>query len=121
MSLYPLIKVDIDFKVFPFIIYFGPIIFELTTYFHTNSVIEDISMKVCPKGQAYVTCGKECAKTCSNLHLPCSKKTCEDGCVCPQGQVFDNGKCIYPDECPCHRGGKSYKKGETYHQDCNTW
>ncbi|XP_028403857.1 mucin-2-like isoform X2 [Dendronephthya gigantea] len=75
---------------------------------------------VCPKGQAWVPCGKECAKTCKNLHLPCSKTLCEEGCVCPQGQVLHNGDCVNPEQCPCHRGGRSYKNGETYQQDCNT-
>ena len=100
--------------------FIGTHAFVFVKHFIPNKLLE-ISRKLCPKGQAYVTCGKECAKTCSNLHIPCSKKWCEDGCVCPEGQVLHEGKCVAPDQCPCHRGGRSYKNGETYQQDCNTW
>lgn len=48
---------------------------------------------------------------------------CRPGCQCKKGYMLDTvaKKCIKPEECPCHHGGRSYPDGETMQEDCNTW
>ena len=32
-----------------------------------------------------------------------------------------DGRCVSPDECPCHHGGRLYRPNDTIVHDCNTW
>ncbi|XP_077125438.1 SCO-spondin-like [Ranitomeya variabilis] len=61
-----------------------------------------------------------CLLTCENQEL---NKTCSDsgdGCVCPDGTLFMMGRCLPPEECPCHHHGKLYHTNETINKNCNT-
>lgn len=52
--------------------------------------------------------------TCKNMHTNehFSPTVCHAGCNCKTGYVLDskNKKCVKPNECPCHHGGRSYKE-----------
>ncbi|XP_069586533.1 SCO-spondin-like [Ranitomeya imitator] len=61
-----------------------------------------------------------CLLTCENQEL---NKTCSDsgdGCMCPDGTLFMMGRCLPPEECPCHHHGKLYHTNETINKNCNT-
>lgn len=32
-----------------------------------------------------------------------------------------DGRCVSPEECPCHHGGRLYWPNDTIVWDCNTW
>lgn len=38
------------------------------------------------------------------------------GVLCQQ-----DGRCVSPEECPCHHGGRLYQPNDTIVRDCNTW
>ncbi|KAM9306065.1 SCO-spondin-like, partial [Gastrophryne carolinensis] len=61
-----------------------------------------------------------CLLTCDNLN---HSRTCPealDGCVCPGGTVFLRGRCVPPEDCPCHHHGGTYLPNQTIAKDCNT-
>lgn len=62
--------------------------------------------------------------TCKNMHSNegFSPAVCHAGCKCKEGFVLDtkSKRCVRPEQCPCHHGGKSYKENETVQSDCNT-
>ncbi|KAG9491060.1 hypothetical protein GDO78_006427 [Eleutherodactylus coqui] len=63
--------------------------------------------------------GTECAKTCENYEAECMSSKCTSGCMCPDGMVRHNNRCIFPHKCPCRHAGKDYAPGESVDQDCN--
>ncbi|KAG8579776.1 hypothetical protein GDO81_011049 [Engystomops pustulosus] len=64
--------------------------------------------------------GTECAQTCENYGTDCMIKKCTSGCMCPDGMVRHNNRCILPQKCPCRHAGNDYAPGESVIQDCNT-
>ncbi|CAI9610430.1 unnamed protein product, partial [Staurois parvus] len=64
--------------------------------------------------------GTECTKTCQNYEFECLTPYCISGCLCPEGMVRHNSRCIYPSRCPCTHAGKEYAPGESVEIDCNT-
>lgn len=73
----------------------------------------------------FTTCEPVEPVTCKNMHSQdfFSASVCHAGCKCKEGYVLDtkSKKCVRPQECPCHHGGKSYKENSTVVNDCNTW
>ncbi|XP_068629642.1 hemocytin [Battus philenor] len=72
----------------------------------------------------FTTCELQEPLTCKNMHLPPSTtpSECRPGCQCKKGFVLDtgSGKCVQPQNCPCHHGGRSYADGEKMQEECNT-
>ncbi|XP_075066326.1 von Willebrand factor [Mixophyes fleayi] len=64
--------------------------------------------------------GVECTKTCQNYEFECLSSGCISGCMCPEGMVRHNSRCIFPDKCPCFHAGKEYAPGQSVDIDCNT-
>lgn len=54
-------------------------------------------------------------------YVPVVSVECKSGCVCKRGLVLDSltQKCIEPEMCGCHHGGKSYQNGEHIKAECN--
>lgn len=57
-----------------------------------------------------------------NTYLSTSAAECRSGCVCRPGYVLDSyeKKCVKPQDCACHHGGKSYKDGDQIQHECNS-
>lgn len=73
----------------------------------------------CSGGRVYMPCGPKIESSCwteKELNI----ENCEEGCFCPEGTVAYEGKCIYPDECPCRLRGKLFQPGKIVQKDCNT-
>ncbi|XP_066254573.1 hemocytin [Euwallacea similis] len=72
----------------------------------------------------FTTCEDVEPVTCKNMHTNehFSPTVCHAGCKCKEGYVLDskNKKCVKPNECPCHHGGRSYKEKSIVQSDCNT-
>lgn len=77
----------------------------------------------CAANQVWKPTGKECARTCSNLHVPCLAKDSKAGCRCEGNLAWDETKkkCVHPWQCPCHYQGRSYPEGSKFKHDCNEW
>ena len=54
----------------------------------------------CPPGMVYQQCGPLCPQTCDNIGTSNCLGGCAEGCFCPDGQVFLNGRCVNPIACP---------------------
>uniref|UniRef100_A0A3P8V8E3 SCO-spondin n=1 Tax=Cynoglossus semilaevis TaxID=244447 RepID=A0A3P8V8E3_CYNSE len=69
---------------------------------------------------------RSCLVTCSSLDLSGQQpgqSSCKEslsGCVCPQGTVLLDDRCVLPEECPCHHNGRLYYSNDTITKDCNT-
>ncbi|KAF3703311.1 SCO-spondin Precursor [Channa argus] len=73
---------------------------------------------------------RSCLLTCSSLDPPgleqgysVAQSGCKEplsDCVCPQGTVLLEDRCVLPDECPCHHNGRLYYTNDTITKDCNT-
>uniref|UniRef100_A0A8C0KND2 von Willebrand factor n=1 Tax=Canis lupus dingo TaxID=286419 RepID=A0A8C0KND2_CANLU len=74
---------------------------------------------VCPADNPRAE-GLECAKTCQNYDLQCMSTGCVSGCLCPQGMVRHENRCVALERCPCFHQGQEYAPGETVKIDCNT-
>ncbi|XP_063157945.1 SCO-spondin-like [Candoia aspera] len=57
----------------------------------------------CPGGQVYSECANSCPYSCSGLRpeTQCLQEECQPGCICPPGQVLQDGLCVPPEECRC--------------------
>ncbi|CAL8243638.1 unnamed protein product [Lota lota] len=76
--------------------------------------------KQCPSDLQYRECISCCPATC-NLERMCidSKLVCLDGCYCPAGLIYEDGRCVSPSDCPCEYHGMLYPTGQTVQEDCN--
>ncbi|XP_024909406.1 otogelin isoform X2 [Cynoglossus semilaevis] len=76
--------------------------------------------KQCPAGLQYRECISCCPDSCS-LERTCidSKLTCLDGCYCPDGLIYEDGRCVTPSDCPCEYHGMFYPSGQTLQEECN--
>ncbi|KAM4677962.1 LOW QUALITY PROTEIN: SCO-spondin-like [Discoglossus pictus] len=61
-----------------------------------------------------------CLRSCDTLDQNTTCSDTMDGCVCPAGTVLLEGRCVPPEDCPCHHHGKFYQPNETIMKDCNT-
>ncbi|XP_015268441.1 PREDICTED: SCO-spondin [Gekko japonicus] len=58
----------------------------------------------CGGGQVSFPCGKPCPRTCEDLHpdTTCLESLqCQPVCACPEGQLLQDGACIWPAQCRC--------------------
>lgn len=86
----------------------------------------DMTKKCSPaNNEVFTTCEPTEPVTCKNMHLNIgsSPAICRPGCKCKDGYVLDVmlKKCVSPEKCSCHHGGKSYNDGDKIKEDCNTW
>ena len=58
-----------------------------------------ISAIQCPPGMVYQQCGPLCPQTCDNIGIINCQGGCTEGCFCPHGKVFHDGRCIEPLTC----------------------
>ncbi|XP_072707738.1 SCO-spondin-like [Ciconia boyciana] len=72
----------------------------------------------CPGGLVHAP--GSCLRRCDSAEPNGTCAGIADGCVCPPGTVFLDGRCVSPDECPCHHGGRLYRPNDTIVHDCNT-
>ncbi|XP_028306522.1 otogelin-like protein isoform X2 [Gouania willdenowi] len=87
---------------------------------------DSVEVGECPEGKVYQSCSEQrggvaCAPTCRNLmlNLTCPPNTpCIPGCFCPPGLVLHQGKCYYPESCPCAWLGLEYLPGESVETPC---
>lgn len=79
----------------------------------------------CEYGSTYNQCGTTCQKTCFNKEVieKCEDNQCIEGCFCPSDMVMDqDGKCVYPADCPCKENGIIYFSGQKFSKsDCQEW
>ncbi|XP_053978189.1 hemocytin [Hylaeus volcanicus] len=81
----------------------------------------DTCPMVCNNGRVYMPCGPETESSCwTGVERKLNPDSCEEGCFCPKGTVAHEGRCIYPDECPCRLRGKLFEPGKSVQKDCNT-
>nr|XP_045016023.1 SCO-spondin [Jaculus jaculus] len=73
---------------------------------------------LCPQELIYAP--GACLFTCDS---PGTNRSCPaggtDGCVCPPGTVFLDGRCVPPELCPCRHSGQWYPPNATIQEDCN--
>jgi len=57
----------------------------------------------CPVNMVYQACVSECQPTCADkTGADCMEdETCEEGCACIEGYVYDGETCVRPDMCGC--------------------
>lgn len=83
----------------------------------------------CTGGRVYLSCGPPVQLACGSANTddydkPSQQidlKTCMEGCFCPTGTLYHDGKCVTKEECPCRLRGKQFAPGSTIPKDCNTW
>ncbi|KAH7974635.1 hypothetical protein HPB49_017605 [Dermacentor silvarum] len=75
----------------------------------------------CDGGSEYRECGPACRATCADREPACALSQCASGCHCPEGLLWDNGRCVEPSQCACTFRDRKYQAGEQIDQDCNTW
>ncbi|CAG2104699.1 unnamed protein product [Medioppia subpectinata] len=73
----------------------------------------------CPSGSTFSTCTSACRRTCNHSHhneTNCRQRKCRPGCMCPIGQVWHNGVCIYKQLCPKHHN-TTRQSIDTFHEN----
>ncbi|XP_043259225.1 hemocytin isoform X1 [Colletes gigas] len=81
----------------------------------------DTCPMLCNNGRVYMPCGPEAEPSCwTGIEGKLNADRCEEGCFCPTGTVAHEGRCIYPDECPCRLRGKLFQPGKSVQKNCNT-
>ncbi|KAM9572871.1 SCO-spondin-like [Guaruba guarouba] len=73
---------------------------------------------LCPGGLIHAP--GSCLRRCDSAEPNGTCAGIADGCVCPPGTVFLDGRCVSPAECPCQHGGRLYRPNDTIIRDCNT-
>ena len=76
---------------------------------------DDFCPVTCPDGFIFSECGSLCPATCQSpvpniLDSYCTSD-CFPTCVCPDGLVENDGKCIEKKECPCIHQNNWYDSG----------
>ncbi|XP_065813942.1 IgGFc-binding protein [Labrus bergylta] len=79
----------------------------------------------CGANSHYEVCASPCQPTCSGLSIPddCDEDDpCTEDCVCDDGYILSNDKCVPVAECGCQDGGQYYQDGQVFYrgQSCNT-
>lgn len=77
--------------------------------------------QICPLGQTFKPCEKNCVKTCEDVtdeNKKCPNYPTE-GCFCDDGKVLLNGTCVDPVQCQvCDEEG--HHPGDTWQKDACT-
>ncbi|KAM4684567.1 LOW QUALITY PROTEIN: SCO-spondin-like [Amazona ochrocephala] len=73
---------------------------------------------LCPAGLIHAP--GSCLRRCDSAEPNGTCAGIADGCVCPPGTVFLDGRCVSLAECPCQHGGRLYRPNDTIIRDCNT-
>ncbi|XP_062907004.1 SCO-spondin [Mobula hypostoma] len=57
----------------------------------------------CPGNQVFSSCANICPRTCSDLRpdVECQQEDCKAGCLCPRGQLLQDGFCVSLEDCHC--------------------
>ncbi|XP_022098999.1 SCO-spondin-like, partial [Acanthaster planci] len=59
----------------------------------------------CPKGTTWSACGNRCPRDCHDIQdgSQCinTEQGCQEGCVCPDGMLLQDGQCAPISECRC--------------------
>ncbi|KAK5862889.1 hypothetical protein PBY51_018240 [Eleginops maclovinus] len=79
----------------------------------------------CGANSHYEQCGPPCPLTCSGLAPPegCDKSApCTEGCVCDDGFMLSDDKCVPLSECGCQYEAQYYLSGQVFYlgKACNT-
>nr|XP_039273324.1 mucin-5AC-like isoform X1 [Styela clava] len=80
----------------------------------------------CEGGRIFQECVTSCDMTCNMLGDPnytCEEvNSCIEGCVCPEGMVFDETKqvCVQIAECSCFHGGVEFAAGSSRQSFCDS-
>jgi len=70
---------------------------------------ENFCKRECGENQEFKTCASPCIQTCnSQLNSSVCILSCVEMCVCIEGYIMDNGKCILPHQCGCVMEDGSY-------------
>uniref|UniRef100_UPI0037E7E52E IgGFc-binding protein-like n=1 Tax=Semicossyphus pulcher TaxID=241346 RepID=UPI0037E7E52E len=87
------------------------------------------TQKLCPPScganSQYEVCAPPCQPTCSGMGPPdgCDESApCTEGCVCDDGFMLSNDKCVPVAECGCQYEGQYFHNGQVFYrgQSCNT-
>ncbi|KAM6995238.1 LOW QUALITY PROTEIN: IgGFc-binding protein-like [Tautogolabrus adspersus] len=86
---------------------------------------EKLCPPTCDANSHYEVCASPCQPTCSGLGPPedCDEDgPCTEDCVCDEGFILSNDKCVPVAECGCQEGGQYYQDGQVFYrgQSCNT-
>ncbi|CAM9200588.1 unnamed protein product [Bubo scandiacus] len=73
---------------------------------------------LCPGGLVHVP--GSCLRRCDGAEPNGTCTGIADGCVCPPSTLFLDGRCVSPEECPCHHAGRLYRPNDTIVRECNT-
>ncbi|TDH12248.1 hypothetical protein EPR50_G00069860 [Perca flavescens] len=78
----------------------------------------------CVANSRYDQCAPPCQPTCSGLARPegCDESApCTEGCVCDDGFMLSDDKCVPLAECGCRYEGQYYQTGQVFYpgQSCN--
>ncbi|XP_071839367.1 IgGFc-binding protein-like isoform X2 [Apostichopus japonicus] len=75
----------------------------------------------CPINMVYDPCGSACQATCAGQLAENCKFLCEEVCVCPEGQILDEDRCVPEAECGCKlpTGGYIQQGEEVMNEDCS--
>uniref|UniRef100_W5MEX7 Zonadhesin n=1 Tax=Lepisosteus oculatus TaxID=7918 RepID=W5MEX7_LEPOC len=88
---------------------------------HINWRRGDFCPLSCPKNSHYTVCVPACQPTCADLHasVHCDKvQSCVEGCVCNNGYVLSEDKCVPIRKCGCQdKKGNYYKVSESWITD----
>lgn len=74
----------------------------------------DLCPLPCDEGFYYDHCGSECVAACGDPDPDCDRNKCVEGCFCPAGKLFLDGKCVSPNDCVCVFEGEIRKIGDKW-------
>lgn len=62
-----------------------------------------------------------CEPSCQYRHVNCStaSHSCNSGCTCAEGLVYNGTHCVEPSDCPCYHNNTFYKAGTTWYDNCS--
>ncbi|XP_034384908.1 IgGFc-binding protein-like isoform X1 [Cyclopterus lumpus] len=80
---------------------------------------------LCGANSHYELCGPPCPLTCSGPTPPagCDENAhCTEGCVCDDGFLLSNDKCVPLAQCGCQEEGQYYQTGQVFYPEgsCDT-
>ncbi|XP_029360767.1 IgGFc-binding protein-like [Echeneis naucrates] len=86
---------------------------------------EQLCPPSCGANSHYELCAPYCQLTCSGMSTPegCDENiACVEGCVCDDGFVLSDDKCVPVAECGCQYEGQYYLNGQVFHpgKSCST-
>nr|XP_039260380.1 IgGFc-binding protein-like [Styela clava] len=67
----------------------------------------------CPENSHYVECASQCQPRCGEKDPDCRTSTCAESCVCDDGYILSNGKCVDEDKCGCMEDDYYFEHGDS--------